>query len=414
MKSFYKIFAAIIMIIILVFLVVNLYLLQEKTWSGRPYRIEVNRIVQKIEQGRLKEIDLSKYNYIVHIEKYQNDKEAFFENTDRDYCIHYINGELYRFDYEFSFLSEKNHLIMIVNMILFLMSFIIIGILIFIQQKILKPFEIFCELPYELSKGNLTIPVKEYKNHFFGKFLWGINLLRETIEQQKQRELALQRDQKTLLLSISHDIKTPLSAIKLYTKALSKGLYKDREKQNEIAENIYAKADEIEKLISQIIQASYEDFLHLEVKQEEFYLSQLIYRISKYYKEKLNLMKINFSIHNDSDCILKGDFDRSIEALQNIIENAIKYGNGSDINITVLEEEDCKLIIVKNNNCTLNPTELPHIFDSFWRGSNVGNHNGSGLGLFICRQIMRKMDGEVFAEIQKETISITAVFRKVI
>ncbi len=56
------------------------------------------------------------------------------------------------------------------------------------------------------------------------------------MEQQKQRELDLQRDKKMLLLSLSHDIKTPLSAIKLYSKALSKGLYDGREKQIEIAE----------------------------------------------------------------------------------------------------------------------------------------------------------------------------------
>ena len=79
-----------------------------------------------------------------------------------------------------------------------------------------------------------------------------------------------------LLLSLSHDIKTPLSAIKLYSKALSKGLYDSREKQNEIAENINLKADEIESYVSQIITASREDFLSLEVTVDEFYLSELI------------------------------------------------------------------------------------------------------------------------------------------
>ena len=62
------------------------------------------------------------------------------------------------------------------------------------------------------------------------------------MEQQKERELGLQRDKKMLLLSLSHDIKTPLSAIKMYSKALSKGLYTSPEKHLEIAENINAKA----------------------------------------------------------------------------------------------------------------------------------------------------------------------------
>ena len=61
------------------------------------------------------------------------------------------------------------------------------------------------------------------------------------MEHQKENELNLQRDKKMLLLSLSHDIKTPLSAIKLYSKALSKGLYANKEKQIEIAESMTKK-----------------------------------------------------------------------------------------------------------------------------------------------------------------------------
>ncbi|MBQ5381760.1 MAG: sensor histidine kinase, partial [Ruminococcus sp.] len=51
-----------------------------------------------------------------------------------------------------------------------------------------------------------------------------------------------------------------------------------------------------------------------------------------------------------------------------------------------------------------------HIFDSFWRGSNTGSNNGSGLGLYICRTLMRKMNGDIFAEIQDEEMVVTTVF----
>lgn len=105
-------------------------------------------------------------------------------------------------------------------------------------------------------------------------------MLRENMEQQKERELNLQREKKMLLLSLSHDIKTPLSAIKLYSKALSKGLYTDKEKQLEIAENINAKADEIEEYVAEIITASREDFLSLDVNMGEFYLSELVTKSS--------------------------------------------------------------------------------------------------------------------------------------
>lgn len=212
------------------------------------------------------------------------------------------------------------------------------------------------------------------------------------------------------MLSLSHDIKTPLWAIKLYSKALSKGLYNDREKQIEIAESINTKADKIESFVSEIIKSQNEEILKLDVNIDEFYLSRLVSDISAYYQEKLSIMKTDFFIEQYSDCIIKGDLDRSIEVLQNIIENAIKYGNGQKIEITFSEEENCKLITITNSGCTLSDNELPHIFDSFWRGANSENIPGSGLGLYICRQLMHKMNGEIFSEINGDTMLVTAVF----
>lgn len=254
------------------------------------------------------------------------------------------------------------------------------------------------------------MPLTEQKTRFFGRFVWGVNMLRENIEQQKERELSLQKEKKTMLLSLSHDIKTPLSAIKLYAKALSKGLYTEPGKQEEIAENINAKADEIEGFVSEIIRASSEDFLSFELHMGEFYLSELLGKIGAYYGEKLALIKTEFRMGNYSDCLLVGDKDRAVEVLQNLMENAIKYGNGEKIELAVSEEDNCTLISVRNSGCTLTENEVPHIFESFWRGANAEHKKGSGLGLYICRQLMRKMGGEVFAEVQGDEMTVTTVF----
>ncbi len=228
-----------------------------------------------------------------------------------------------------------------------------------------------------------------------------------------QLELNLLREKKMLVISLSHDIKTPLSAIKLYSKALSKGLYQDREKQLEIAESINSKADEIEKYVSEIIKASSEDFLELDVEINEFYLSALTEEITRYYKDKLEVMKIDFKVGEYADCILKGDFNRSVEVLQNIIENAVKYGDGGIIELDFREEEGCKIITVINSGCTLREDELIHIFESFIRGSNADGIRGNGLGLYICRKLMNKMGGEIYAEMKDGNMLVTAVFSMV-
>lgn len=412
MKNFAKIYVIVILFLILVFASANIYLSADRQDnSGRPYRVEAGRIISEIRKNGAEELDLSKYTYITNVTPYRKEDKYFFE-SDHDSLFRQVGNTLYRLDYTNTSVMERKDFIIIINCILGAMSLSILGFMEYLRRKILKPFDILSDVPYELSKGSLTIPVKEQRNHYFGKFIWGIDLLREKIEQQKQREQSLQREKKTLILSISHDIKTPLSAIKLYSKALSKGLYADKDRQIQIAEDINAKADEIEGFVSQIITASNEDFLHLEVAQGEFYLSELVDKITLFYREKFNLIKTGFFIGKYSNCLLKGDLNRAVETIQNIMENAIKYGNGHKIELEFSEEDDCRLICVKNSGCTLSDTELSHIFESFWRGSNTGSNKGSGLGLYICRNLMLKMDGEIFAEIRGDFMCVTTVFRK--
>ena len=406
MKAFNRISVIVSTLIIAVFAAANMLLLTDNSESGRPYHVEISRLVREIENGNI--ADISECEFVTAITEYGED----FYNSDSDYVIREINGELYRFDYTTDNSTNKSETIFIVNVILGVMSAAIIAVMLYVRFKILSPFEKLTDIPYELSKGNLTTPVKETKNRFFGRFIWGVDVLRENMEQQKERELNLQREKKMLLLSLSHDIKTPLSAIKLYSKALSKGLYTNTEKQSEIAESINTKADEIEGYVSEIITASREDFLSFEIDMGEFYLSELVNRIRIYYIEKLSLIKTDFTVGEYIDCLISGDLDRSVEVVQNIMENSIKYGDGKEISIGFSEEDGCILVAVKNSGCTLPDTDLPHIFESFWRGANAENQKGSGLGLYICRQLMHKMNGEVFAQIKDGDMCVTAVFGK--
>ena len=291
--------------------------------------------------------------------------------------------------------------------VMFLLS---AGVLTYIDLRVLKPFHTLSNYSTELAKGNLSKPMKEEKNKNFGKFVWGMDMLRETLETNKKNELKLQKDKKTLILSISHDIKTPLSAIKLYSKALQEGIYDTEEKKMEALNGIDKNAQEIEKHVSDIVTASREDFLNLSVHMGELYLKDLIDKIALLYKEKLSVLHTDFVIDDFDNCLIKGDSDRLEEVLQNILENAIKYGDGRYVRIKIGEEENYKLIQITNSGCSLKEEELPHLFDSFYRGSNIEKKDGSGLGLYIAKTLMKMMGGDVFAKINNdEFIAVTVV-----
>jgi hypothetical protein len=205
MKAFNRIFAAVVAAVILIFAVSNWLLLRPVVDVGRPYLVEVNRLVLEIEAGTYDPADLIKCDYVTAVHTYAED----FYTPHSDYVIREIDGVLYRFDYTHASGSDRTGLMVTVNCILALMAVVILGVLCYIRVMILRPFDKLKDTPYALSKGNLTSPIKETKNRFFGKFVWGLDLLRENMEQQKARELELQRDRKMLLLSLSHDIKPP-------------------------------------------------------------------------------------------------------------------------------------------------------------------------------------------------------------
>ena len=134
--------------------------------------------------------------------------------------------------------NNDNSNIVLINCSLGAIVILSVSTYIYINKKIIKPFSNIKDIPYELAKGNLNIPLKEQKNKYFGKFTWGMDMLRENLEDSKKRELKYQKDKKTLILSLSHDIKTPLSAIKLYSKALKENLYNSEEKKKEVVDGI--------------------------------------------------------------------------------------------------------------------------------------------------------------------------------
>ena len=100
------------------------------------------------------------------------------------------------------------------------------------------------------------------------------------------------------------------------------------------------------------------------------------------------------------------------DALEGLCEKLLELTALLELELDFSEEEDCRLITVRNSGCSLKQEELINLFDSFYRGSNVGSTDGSGLGLYISRQLMQKMDGEVFAEIKEDDFCATVVVRK--
>ena len=409
MSSFKRIAIIILILELVMIAAANLIFISSLRTGGRTYRVEAERIVRQLEadpalRADPSSVDLSSYSLIKRV--------SFFDASElinNDYVVESVDGKLYRIEYV---VKDNNYPFIIMNTGFAVFFIVSIAVFIYIGNKVIKPFGRMSSMTVDLAKGNLTQPMKEDKNRFFGKFIWGVDMLRENLEDSRTKNLEYQKEKKTLLLSLSHDIKTPLSAIQLYTKALSEGIYDTDEEKTNAYKGILAKTDEIRSYVDEIHRISREDFMEFDVKTGEFYISEAMRGIEAYYKDKLSVLHTEFEIAHYDDCILSGDKDRFVEAMQNLMENAIKYGDGHKISIGFDEEEDCKLISVTNTGCSLDESEISSVFDSFYRGSNTTNIQGNGLGLYIVKQLMTRMDGDAFAQINGDNFTVTLVARK--
>ena len=409
MNRFKKASTIIIFAEIIVIILLNIIYFSGVKKHERFYRVEAERVVRLLESDSTlldnpEDIDLTQFETIEKVSEF-----VPTEICNNDYVVEEVAGKLFRIEY---LIKNEGYTFVLMNIGMGAALLLTIGVLVYIGRKVIKPFDKMSSLTEELAKGNLSTPIKEEKSRFFGRFLWGMDMLRENLEDSKSKTLEYQKEKKTMLLSLSHDVKTPLSAIQLYTKALSDGVYDSDEKRQEALDGILIKTEEIRGYVDEIYKLSREDFMELEVKVGEVYLKDVIEGIEAYYRDKLSVLHTELEVGEFDNALLSADKDRLVESLQNLMENAIKYGDGKWIEITFSEEEDCKLITVSNSGCTLKESEMTDIFDSFYRGSNTDNIQGNGLGLYIVKQLMTKMDGDVYAEIEGDIFRVLLVVRK--
>lgn len=422
MKKINLLIAGVVCFYLLLLLAAGALYKKQADEEGRAYLVEVNRIMRGMEeQGSFSMPDLQEMNRIDAVSFLKTEDNRDLENINEffrkknQFDTHIeplivgdkVHGYV-RFDYRNE--AETGNAFWLIEGIIALSGAAVILVLIYLKTKLIKPFLVLRDMPYELSKGRLGGEIKENKDRFFGKFVWGISMLKDHLKATQMKALKLEKEKKMLLLSISHDIKTPLNSIKLYARALKEGIYDTEEKQRKAAGQIENLSGEIETFVKKIVKTSSQEIIPIEVEDSEFYIKDLVTMIREYYVPKCRLVMADFSIGSFDNKLLKGSIDSTFEVVENIMENAFKYGDGRRIEITFYEEEHCQLMKIRNTGMPVKDEEMPHLFDSFFRGSNAGEKEGNGLGLYICREIMRKMGGDIFAVREEDGMSFHLVF----
>ena len=311
----------------------------------------------------------------------------------------YVNDKLAGFvEYEYK-TSIYSKLLLLMNIALTIAAVIILIYGLWIRSRLILPFNDLSDYPERLSKGQLTEKLPEKKDKFFGRYVWSMNMLSDKLERDRQTIGKLSIERQKFVTTLVHGIKTPTASIKLLAEAIATGLYdpegKINEKDAELAGKIQKNASDIEDLIEKVMEEGTTAVFEYDPEVEPFYREEIIKFIDKEYSNKLRMNRIPYNLKSEGNPIIKSDKDGIFRILRQLMDNAIKYGDGTGITLSLEKNEEGHFITVKNNGEPLPDTEVVFVFNSMWRGSNSSGVSGNGVGLYEARLIARKLGGDI-------------------
>ena len=284
---------------------------------------------------------------------------------------------------------------------------ILIAFFIYIDRKVIMPFNKLSSYPEKIAKNETGEHIPESKERYFGKYIWGMNMLSDRLSGDRKKLRALEKEKQTLLSSIAHGIKTPVAIIRLYAQALKSGLYrKDGIPDPDdamVAEKIEKNTQDIEDIVKDLLNAASKSIVEYEPSIDQFYLSEIEDWLKEEYSNRMNVLKIPFTIDCKSRVMINSDKSGVIRVLTQFIENAIKYSDGKHIGVLIDKSDEGYEFVVGNTGSRVPENEEKYVFNSFYRGSNSENVEGNGLGLYEASFIARKLGGTVATRYNDQT-----------
>ncbi len=274
----------------------------------------------------------------------------------------------------------------------------------YVQKNIIGPFKKMERFAGKVAEGNLNEPLMLEKNNMFGSFTESFDIMREELAASKDRELALQKKEQELVASLSHDLKTPVTGIKVTSELLKAKHEMNGGDEEEITklDNIYKKADEIDRLVTDLFSSTLENLGEFKVNCKDESSSVLGEIVSKHDDKGLIVSG------NMPGVIINIDTKRMSQVVGNIIYNSYKYAN-TKIDIEYKVIDDYLEMKIRDYGPGVPEDELNLITNKFYRGKKQqdSNADGSGLGLYIARILMEKMNGELIPSNQDKGFAIT-------
>ena len=298
----------------------------------------------------------------------------------------------------------KSFLIQLLTSVVAIILLTAVILVLWIYRGIVRPLNKLRRATYEIREGNLEYEIKENGDDEIGQLCSDFEEMRIRLKELIDAKLKSERDSKELFSNISHDLKTPLTAIKGYTEGIMDGVADTKEKQDRYLKTIYKKASEMTLLVDELLYYTKVDADTIAYNFSEIDLGSYFDDCLEEYSVDAQMQNIKMQYSNEikSGTKVIADAEQLKRVINNIIGNSVKYMARDDGTIMIrLSElnEDVK-IEIGDNGIGIPQKDLPHIFDRFYRAdaSRNSQKGGSGLGLAIAKKIIEDHGGIIWAD----------------
>lgn len=226
------------------------------------------------------------------------------------------------------------------------------------------------------------------------------------VEQSKLEKEAI----KSLISNMSHQLKTPLSNINIYCELLENMNISTSQKK-EFLQKMKNETFKIDWLLQSLFKMTKLEDGVINFEVDELLIKDTIVQSISTVFNKAEAKNIRINLEPFSDVKLVHNRKWTIEAIVNVLENAIKYSpSNSVITVSIIKMELYTKIIIKDEGIGIDSKELNDIFKRFYRSKNVENQNGTGIGLYLARLILEKENGNIIVESKLGNGSCFSIF----
>ena len=272
-----------------------------------------------------------------------------------------------------------------------------------VYRSIAVPLVKLKKATQNIKEGNLDFDLDVEGKDEFSELCQDFEEMRRRLKESTEEKSLIEKENRELISNISHDLKTPITAVKGYVEGIMDGVADTPEKMDRYVRTIYNKTNEMDHLINELTFYS-----KIDTNRIPYTFSKL--NVEDYFEdcsEEVGLeletrgIELVYANYVEKDVMVIADGEQIRRVIHNIISNAIKYMDKPKgiIQIRIKDVGDFIQIEIEDNGKGIGPKDLPYIFDRFYRTdvSRNSSKGGSGIGLSIVKKILEDHGGKVWA-----------------